>query len=135
MGADHFLAAAFRHERDARHLESEGRIDNAAYLAGYTIECGLKALVEAVGHGTPKTHDLHRLEAVALLATLGGADRHRDFPAESVETARQTGWGPDWRYHADGSVPPAIARDLVAAAGSVVTDTLALAILDGRVAL
>lgn len=41
-----FSNAAGRHLRDAEILLENERFDNAAYLAGYVVECSFKILVE-----------------------------------------------------------------------------------------
>jgi HEPN domain-containing protein len=44
-------SAARRHLHDARTLLIAERFDNAAYLAGYVVECSMKKLLEIHGHG------------------------------------------------------------------------------------
>ncbi len=131
---DHF-AAAFRHAEDAGRLLAAGRSDNAAYLAGYVCECGLKVLVEQSVHYNatmPWIHDLRSLETLALAATLTEVDGRHDFPQAAISVARACGWQVGWRYVPDATVPMAVVRDLVAAA-TTMRDALTLAVLDGRV--
>ncbi len=39
--SDAFASAAARHWEDAQRLFLDNRFDNAAYLAGYAVECSL----------------------------------------------------------------------------------------------
>lgn len=131
---DHF-AAAYRHASDSHELHVGSRPDNAAYLAGYVFECGLKVLIESSPHHPgpmPWIHDLDSLETLALAATLAEADAEHTFPQEAISAARGTGWDVDWRYVPDGTVPTAAVSVLVAAAQEM-RDALTLAVMDGRV--
>lgn len=66
---DRFAQAAGRHLIDARILAAQKRLDNAVYLAGYVVECGLKTVI---GHHLGQTearrwrHDLSGLQGQAL---------------------------------------------------------------------
>lgn len=131
---DH-LASAFRHADDAARLLASDRSDNAAYLAGYVIECGLKQLIESSPHyhgKVPWIHDLLSLEVLALAATLAQADAVHSFPQAAIDTARSLRWKVAWRYVPDGHVPTSDAGDIVAAA-STMRDALSFAIIDGRI--
>lgn len=57
--------------RDARHLlqESEGTVENVAFLAQQAIEKYLKAILVSRRERPPRTHDLDRL--VSLVLDLG----------------------------------------------------------------
>ena len=65
--SDAFASAAARHWRDAQLLFDCDRFDNAAYLAGYAVECSLKVLLQ-VGTLAPRAfgHELDRLSGDAL---------------------------------------------------------------------
>ncbi len=65
--ADNFATTADRMTQDARTLHRAGAHRNACYLAGYVVECTLKALLEQTG-GDPWGHDLEslHLDVVAL---------------------------------------------------------------------
>ncbi|MCW2279216.1 HEPN domain-containing protein [Heliophilum fasciatum] len=67
--ADYFAQAATRHLHDAQVLCDLQRWDNAVYLAGYVVECTLKALVE-IYKGKKQTrdygHNLNKLQESAL---------------------------------------------------------------------
>ncbi len=80
MSADLRVLATTRLE-DARALLLDARFSGAYYLAGYAVECGLKAVIvrswqaDFAGHGLPGksavldtyVHDLSRLVGVANL--------------------------------------------------------------------
>ncbi|MCC6437435.1 MAG: hypothetical protein IT196_20565 [Acidimicrobiales bacterium] len=40
-----YAESSQRHARDAVHLAEVGRVENADHLAGFAVECGLKALL------------------------------------------------------------------------------------------
>ena len=46
---EHYASAASRHVEDARYLCDARRWDNAGYLAGYVVECGVKAVINRAG--------------------------------------------------------------------------------------
>lgn len=131
---DH-LASAFRHADDAARLLASDRSDNAAYLAGYVIECGLKQLIESSPQypgKVPWIHDLRSLEVLALVATLAQTDAVHSFPQAAINTARRLRWEVAWRYAPDGHVPRSDAEDIVDAA-STMRHALCIAIIDGRI--
>lgn len=135
MPSEDRFASAYRHAEDATRLLAAGRSDNAAYLAGYVFECGLKVLVEQSPHYTgkmPWIHDLLSLEMLALAATLTEVDARHDFPHCAIKIGRTSGWEAAWRYMADGTVPPVDAQDLVGAARTM-RHAMSLAVLDGHV--
>ena len=43
--SENFISAAARHSFDADLLIENKRLDNAGYLAGYAVECSLKAII------------------------------------------------------------------------------------------
>ena len=66
---DRFAHAAGRHLTDAQTLVAQNRLDNAMYLAGYVVECSLKALVSHhLGRAAAQQygHDLAALQGRAL---------------------------------------------------------------------
>jgi HEPN domain-containing protein len=129
-------SAARRHLHDARTLLHGGRIDNAAYLAGYVVECSMKKLLEIHGHGAREYgHDLRRLsgQALTLAAILSpGATRYRldDIP-ELPEMV--SFWRSEQRYLPTGAV--AHGELMVEGAFKVYERILVEAILDGSGAL
>lgn len=109
--------AALKRLLDARRLQADGRWRGAMYLAGYSIECKLKArLMEMYGLDT-----LEQLEAelekrlghhvslfthsIEILFSLTGArDRlvnDPKRPAALQAYRRCNAWHPAWRYRPD----------------------------------
>lgn len=133
---DDYLSSALRHLVDSQVLEARGRLDNAAYLAGYVIECGLKRVLEVHGHAARAYgHDLHNLNSRALqLAALlsPGIARYR---LDRLNLSVVVGpWGPGLRYSTTGDVAPATATALVEAARRVGNGILMPMILDDSTA-
>ncbi len=102
-----FAQAAIRHWDSSRRLKEEGRLQDAAYLAGYVGECALKAVMVALdGPSDPKAygHDLEALSGDALdTAALFASDmgRYSDIAAPLTTIA----WKPEWRYEEDVASP------------------------------
>jgi len=77
---------------DARTLYNQGRSVAAVYLAGYAVECSLKAYLQRVGRRFPTSgpagHDLRELWKVSRfrLADLGDARGNRTFFIERWNT-------------------------------------------------
>ncbi len=77
---------------DARTLCAQGRTVAAVYLAGYAVECYLKAYLQRGGRGFPTTgpagHDLHELWRAAgfRLADLGDSKGNRSYFIERWNT-------------------------------------------------
>ena len=77
---DDYPEAAGKHLGDATALLGAGRVDGAAYLSGYVVECALKSIVILEG-GNSWGHDLNALSADALrLSALAGARTARYVP-------------------------------------------------------
>ena len=109
-----FAQAAIRHWDSSRRLKEEGRLQDAAYLAGYVGECALKAVMVALDSpSAPKAygHDLEALSGDALdTAALFTSDmgRYSDIAAPLTTIA----WKPEWRYE-ENVVSPVISRRLL----------------------
>jgi hypothetical protein len=73
--ADNYADTADRMILDARSLRQAGAHRNACYLAGYVVECTLKALLEkASGRKPMQIHDLQSLQdEMNLLIVRGNA--------------------------------------------------------------
>ena len=77
---------------DARILADQGRSVAAVYLAGYAVECALKAYLQRVGHGFPTSgqagHDLRELCKVSRfrLTDLGDSQGNRTYFVERWNT-------------------------------------------------
>ena len=132
-----FASAAARHYCDSELLLAKQRLDNAAYLAGYAVECGLKALILHAG-GHPRAAYSHNLSALAgkaleLAVLLSPAMRryYIDTIDEMLDASRD--WDPALRYAASGQTAPAKAKDLGRAARMSFERILIPMILDGRI--
>ena len=77
---------------DARILYDQGRSVAAVYLAGYAVECSLKAYLQRVGRGFPTSgqagHDLRELWRACgfRLAALGDSQGNRTYFIERWNT-------------------------------------------------
>lgn len=132
---EHYVSAAVRHALDADRLFQQGRLDNAAYLAGYGVECSLKAVVELGGGMLPKMlgHHLVALQGAALeLANLlsPGIRRYRVGDEPDVRFLAQN-WVPSLRYEESGAVTAEVAGRFVSAARICVDRIVYPMILDG----
>jgi HEPN domain-containing protein len=127
-----FTAAATRHLRDARLLAENGRYDNALYLAGYVVECSLKAV--ASGHGVQAQaygHGLSKLEGDALdlaMAMAPAASRYRP-PVGTVQEVSSR-WSTSHRYALD-HVTPGMASVVIESAERVWKACIGAMWLDG----
>jgi HEPN domain-containing protein len=96
--------------KDAEALLNAGRWSAAYYLAGYAIECGLKACVVAYVENAPEivfqerrfsekcwVHDLEKLVDVARLTTDFEADRNAN-PMLQANWDTVKSWREDARY-------------------------------------
>ncbi|MFO0848179.1 MAG: HEPN domain-containing protein [Gemmataceae bacterium] len=121
-----FYRVALDRFDDAGVLLADGRTTGAVYLAGYSVECMLKALVLAT---VPAAH------RPDVLDEFRGAKAHnfdwlRDLyrmyggphpPPEAVRALYEVnGWGTALRYRA-GTIPVRQARQFLAAARKIMT--------------
>lgn len=137
-GDDHPEAAG-KHLNDAQTLESQSRHDGAGYLAGYVVECCLKAVV-LVEYGAPTWdgrtgHDLRFLSANALrFASIASAKTAKYAPFGNAGHPiydPNVGWRHTLRYREQGAVPVATAQTWIAEANFVFQKTVAPMRLDG----
>ncbi len=124
--------AALRHWVSAGALEADGHLQDAAYLAGYVGECGLKAVMAAIGGtGDPRSyaHDLEALSgdglATAALFSHGAAR----YAALALPLASLP-WSPEERYEADRTDMETLRATCMQARGAGASLVFALA-LDG----
>lgn len=127
-----YPSAALRHHHDAADLLAAGRLDNAFYLAGYVVECTMKALLEKAGHNA-KTygHELDDMQLAALSFVAEFSVRHARY-RPTVGPAVQ-GWRPEMRYCPTGSTAPADAEQAIADGELILGDVLAPMMLDGLI--
>jgi hypothetical protein len=145
VGDDDHPEAARKHYLDAQSLLAGGRFDGAAYLAGYVLECSLKAVLlhdrpfdpvtrvtDQVQLNTwhqqlrrrPFQHDLAR-----LLAEQVGPEGARYVPPLDPG-ASIFNWSESLRYMATGAIPEPRADAYVLWAGIAVDAVVRMA-LDG----
>ena len=132
-GDDH-PEAARKHLDDATALRRSGRPDGTSYLAGYVVECSLKALIQhETGVAPPLEHGLTTLaRRVSVICTVAGAKTARYLaPAvRSLPSAAIAAWDPQSRYQAP-SMTSAHAAAWLKEAESVYRATVEQMFLDG----
>jgi hypothetical protein len=118
----HYPNAACRHVLDSKTLLDEERWDGCAYIAGYAIECSLKAVIShpecpsdvdlvAIGHDLSTL--AHRLDQMASSRKSG---RKRNVCAGTLTALRGSlksqspTWGPSMRYEGQNPLWEAKAR-------------------------
>jgi hypothetical protein len=102
-----FASAAKRHWEDAETLFLADRLDNAAYLSGYAVECSLKVLVEAAGAAPkPLGHELATLagDALLLACLMTPTMRRYHIPQSADFDGLKQCWNPEMRYSATGQI-------------------------------
>ena len=112
-----FAAAARRHHADAKVLGLQGRASNAGQLYGFTVECGLKALLIAAGvvpdasGSLPLGHPMRKhLPMLSDQFTIQG-QLIPDGPTATKYLAMVPGranfanWSVDQRYWHDAALP------------------------------
>jgi hypothetical protein len=135
MANEDYVSAVIRHWNDSILLQDNCRYDNAAYHAGYVVECALKGLVR---HGGPSPvalgHDLTLLAGGALsLAILLSPSLSR-YPTPQAGTlpSLPPAWRPEMRYQRTGSVARGDCQKIILAAQSYLEQVTMALILDGR---
>lgn len=142
-GDDHPEAAG-KHLADAQALRSSGRADGSAYLAGYVVECALKALwlhergVPASGQkpawkAGKSGHEISELQNdIASLAVVASAKiaRYVGPALRSLPSAQIAAWNPTIRYRSP-SMTLADATAWVTEAQSVYDETIGQMLKDG----
>lgn len=132
--SDAYVSAAARHWEAAQKLLLDNRFDNAAYLAGYAVECSLKVLVQAAGT-IPKRlgHELAALSGDALLLACLMTPSVRCYlvPQSADFDDLVKHWTPEMRYWATGEVTCATAETWLRAAEQTYRAIVIEAVLDG----
>lgn len=107
---EHYPNAACRHLIDSQHLLNVSRWDGCAYLAGYVIECSLKALIahpsipseidlHAIGHDLSKlTHTLDQMAASRKPEWKRHASSSFLLALRNKLDSQQLEWHPRMRY-------------------------------------
>jgi hypothetical protein len=134
---DCYVTSALRHAADADLLCQEGRCDNAAYLAGYAVECSLKALVTAASPSVRRvqTHELDRLlGSDVTLAVHLRPELTSYIPRASVDLDDlMRDWSVALRYAGTGATAIVRARRWTAAAARAAHEAVIEAVMDGVV--
>lgn len=137
--ADDFKATAEAMFESAFCLGEAGQHRNACYLAGYVVECALKAMLlvrydlanvprPAANRGGYRTHDLGQLDALLTDLSLSAEPRVLKYGLPlRVAAGIGAGWSPTHRY--DGS--RWTASDAYLEEATEVVDILANLELDG----
>lgn len=113
--SEDYACAAMRHLEDSRTLLDAKRWDNSAYLAGYVIECSLKALitflappagieVKEIGHNVTKLVSV--LDSMAASRSVGS---RRSVDGRLISKLRSEMnlhiiWNPAMRYEESGKI-------------------------------
>ena len=142
-----FLLAAKRHWQDAGLLESNTRMKNAGQLYGFSAECGIKALMVALGYptdaeGSPQKRKLlpsgvpeirrHIHEFVGVIGDIQNYAHGRNgakYTALFPSVTNFSDWTTDHRYWTDAAIPNSLSAWKVAA--KEVMGMLDAASLDG----
>ncbi|MDE0449348.1 MAG: HEPN domain-containing protein [Spirochaetaceae bacterium] len=131
---DDYPEAAGKHLKDAGVLMTGSRPDGAAYLAGYVVECALKALIQVqTGRGL-RSHDLAGIRrSLGAIAAQAGPQTQRHFAtaAALLSNARILSWNPEMRYRAGGRVTSTVAGSWLQEAGAVYSRVIGGLRLDG----
>lgn len=139
-GDDH-PEAAHKHLLDAQSLLGVQRVDGAAYLSGYVVECALKSLwLHETGIPSGQTmpwgrkgHDLNYLATqAAALTTVAGAKTARYLKpvTSSVSSSAIASWTPEMRYQ-PATMTHGAAQTWCNVADAVFHETIAKMRLDG----
>ena len=105
-----YLAAHRRHWRDAELLMDHERLENADQLYGFSAECGLKAVMVALGmkldDAWRPAERRHRVHVQKLWPEFGrfAADRSAGSYAEALDGHPFRDWSHHDRYAGDGRV-------------------------------
>lgn len=136
--SENYTSAAARHYMDAVLLLDNNRYENAGYLAGYVVECSLKAIIVSGEGPHPSVygHDIKILGGAALdLALLLSPAMHR-YQAQSVDEILNAFrvWSPLWRYLPTDEIfkHKKEMENLVATAKKAFQEFVVPTILDGR---
>lgn len=133
MATPDFASAATRHLADASRLHRLLRFDNAAYHAGYAVECSLKAVIEQTGvRSREYGHRLLKLERDGLaIASLMVPGCVRYGPAAADVRHVSDRWTESMRYSRTGTTSGEHSDTLLGAASRVWRTCVGQMFLDG----
>jgi hypothetical protein len=124
-------SAAGRHVVDARSLCDAKRWDNAGYLAGYAVECSVKAVIHRAALRLPMHLNEIPQELLLLAADLSLAARRYPVDLDPDVDAVRKMWATELRYTQTGTLAAPDARLLVESAERVFGRTVIAMVLDG----
>ena len=142
ISGEDYPDAAVKHCDDARHLLNGNRVDGAAYLAGYAVECTLKTVIQVEsGNAVPVRAWVHRLNDLSTealrLAALPSSKTARYFSNPAVTTLRYdrppAGWNECLRYYPVGTIQQVTARGWVEEAERLYIEIIGELQKDGEV--
>jgi hypothetical protein len=137
-----YVASARRHLKDAHILMDSGRQANAGQLLGFTIECGLKALLIASGiapdpeggipYKTPFRQHMPKLNdrLVSSGHLIPDGPRAAHYLAMVPNVGALVDWSTDHRYYKESALPLASLRQWELAALEM-NGMLDQAVIDG----
>jgi len=132
---DDYPEAASKHLRDAAALLAATRLDGAAYLSGYVVECSLKSIYQLqMGRGPGHSHNLASLHGqVNAIAAVAGAKTAKYLGPVTAEILGSSvaAWHPVMRYRSP-SMTAANAGSWHEVATQVFQETIAQMHLDGE---
>ncbi len=141
-GDDH-PEAAKKHLLDAGALADSAHTDGSAYLAGYVIECSLKALLllerrlsggalSSAWSGSEGHHlkNLHSTVNTTIVMAGAKAAKYVGKNVQNLPSAAIMAWNPEMRYRAP-SVSNAQSATWLSEARSIYNETVGQMILDG----
>ncbi|WP_333977214.1 hypothetical protein [Burkholderia cepacia] len=111
-----YFDSARRHLGDGHCLQAAGRLANAGQLFGFSVECGLKAVLVRLGVQTTldgniaratglREHEPKLSNAISTLSTLPDGRAASVLLAHLPSLGAMGDWSVDHRYWDTGSVP------------------------------
>ncbi|MCL6632086.1 MAG: HEPN domain-containing protein [Alicyclobacillus herbarius] len=134
---ENFVQAAGRHLYDCFLLRERERWDNAVYLAGYVVECILKALIETYidrGFAVSYGHDLVGLEGEAIdKARVLHPEIDLLLPKSRIDGTVLEQDHPQRRYAANGLWSKQQAIEACERAREIYDEIISVLVLDGYI--
>lgn len=126
-----YASSACRHLRDAQALCTQHRWDNAIYLAGYVVECAIKAVIDRA-RLRPLLHvDQMSPDVLLLAADLSRSARRYAIDLDPDVAFVRGKWSLEYRYVPTGTISQREAEELREAGERVLRRTVENLVLDG----
>ncbi len=132
---DDYPEAAGKHLTDASVLMAGDRHDGAAYLAGYVVECALKALMQVETGLIRRSHDLQALNSTLDIVAAQAGPRTQRIYVSATATLSGSDiltWKPEMRYQAE-HVTAATARTRLQEAAAIYSTIIGGLRIDGTI--